>query len=613
MLSPYSRFLIFAAVVVQYAHAVRISYYEAENPLCLQFSASAVAGRGTPVSLAACRINDPSQDFTFKPNGELSVEGTLVTSSGLCLEDANTAVMLKTCNGSPEQTFNLAATQDPTLYQLISFNRNCFTGKPDNSVALEVCLTARTQIFRVSHNNDIPPPRPAPVAIMSFRAQSGNCWEHGGTAGAALRTAPCDNRPVQTFNVIRNIVQGGIFIQTSDSALCVGLKNQDRTANGVFQVEPCTGVNSQLFRNRTALVGGSNIAFANAFAPRFCIGEKSTSVLGISACDATASFVSIARPGPVTDNGDAAAGVPTDAFRIFNNDNLCLSVEPPPSDRRPNFKPCTNNNINQWWYSDFGRIVSKALPNTNAKCLEVIDASNRTGVVPALANCGVNVNQIYLPVPMGGFKYALKFAHTNMCARSTFSTNDGRTYPIQIRCDTTNPTQIFTISKRDGLATRPRPSCANVKARKEWRDMTTAEKQAFFNAVQRLRTTPSRAGRRSFYDDWSLLTLVSVVTFTARLNSFPGTALSSKYTKKPFRELTPPSPSPFGPGLAMVLPHFSPPPTTPKSSLPIPSPSVSKDSMGTTAVSEVALELVGPITIRTAALSEIMKIISRFL
>jgi hypothetical protein len=62
--------------------------------------------------------------------------------------------------------------------------------------------------------------------------------------------------------------------------------------------------------------------------------------------------------------------------------------------------------------------------------------------------------------------------------------------------------QVFQLSNTfTWRAPVPQDSCSKESVRKDWRDLSSGEKNAYINAVNELRTTPSKVGRRSFYDD----------------------------------------------------------------------------------------------------------------
>ncbi|KAJ3219349.1 hypothetical protein HDU67_001568 [Dinochytrium kinnereticum] len=453
-------FLALAVSVPSAVVGVRISYFDSDAPLCLQFGAE-----NSFLALSSCVINLPSQDFIFKASdAEDPTVGILLTSTGLCAESTTSGRLIMT-----------------------------------DSLRCRTCMSTRDQLFRVDNDNDMPPSRPPPIATVSVRAPSGKCWQNNGSAGSALSTAPCSDAESQNFNIMRNLPYGGLFIQSFDNSLCVGLAV---SIEGGYQMESCSGLNTQTFRNRTAIINGASVLLVNFFTPRLCVSEKSDSgSIGNSNCDTTAAMTVVTRRTIANDGGDAAAGVPADAFRFMDSNNRCLTVVQVPAgqaDVRPNFQPCTNNNTFQWWYNDFGRLVTKAIGRP--VCMDVYGVDTRPGQIPGLYDCRIGSNQVLLVTPRGGNKVSLRFGHSYRCMDLRFEPSDGRTFPVQNPCND-NPSQIFSTSKPDAFITRVSPSCTSVKARKEWRDMSTVEKEAYFNAVQKLRTTPSKAGRRSFYDD----------------------------------------------------------------------------------------------------------------
>ncbi|KAJ3072925.1 hypothetical protein HDU98_002630 [Podochytrium sp. JEL0797] len=70
---------------------------------------------------------------------------------------------------------------------------------------------------------------------------------------------------------------------------------------------------------------------------------------------------------------------------------------------------------------------------------------------------------------------------------------------------TARATTARTTTARTTAAPSPTCNAATASTRQEWRDLTSAQKQAFINAITRLRSTPSQSGQRSRYDDFTAL------------------------------------------------------------------------------------------------------------
>ncbi|KAJ3097434.1 hypothetical protein HDU97_004882 [Phlyctochytrium planicorne] len=498
MLAKKSSLAVLLLAAIAQVQAIRISYFDADAPgLCWA---------GESSSMETCNIGAANQDYSLK---KVDYRVNIISKSGKCLDTGSNQVAFGGCTNSETQLFHLNPTEEKDVF-LIEAYSGCIT-QSDKGLALSPCFNLRQQLFRFPVNNDLPPSRPAPIAMVSLKASSGNCMANGGLNNL-IKSATCsavsftDIDATQTFNVVPYTPFHGLFLQSTDNNLCVGLKGLDRGPDGKYDMEPCQGFSSQLFESSFNV--SAPTSFSNLYTNRLCLAETNN-VLGHTQCGAAGtSFNLVDRKLPPPDS-DEANLVPAKSFRIMNSLNYCLTVEVNRRDELySTFQPCNRGDPTQYFTSDFGRIVTSATPSRGTggvMCLEILNGGRDYVNFGVFTSCSSEAPQVLtLRSAFDDNKRAtFVWGHSSKCLAAVHTS--GQYYIAQVPCDDTGNADFdmsIKITKPELIQTRPKLSCKSVTARKEWRDMSTAEKKVFIATLQTLKTSvPSRGGRRSFYDD----------------------------------------------------------------------------------------------------------------
>ncbi|KAI8622126.1 hypothetical protein BC830DRAFT_1207869, partial [Chytriomyces sp. MP71] len=212
--------------------------------------------------------------------------------------------------------------------------------------------------------------------------------------------------------------------------------------------------------------------------------DVATSTVSVASTTATTSAFSPASTATIPSDSTL---IQSTSYKIGKYD-ACWEVAP---DKSVVVAICDQSNLRQWWKVYFGQLVN--VDNSgNPQCVGVADKLD--GTLLTASSCGTGTGQFFFFNPSSN-NIRPAVSYTCLTVNSSNGTIN------QKSCSNTADQQ-FIASKQDiFFPSFSTTSCSSYTFRKEWRDMTTQDRQAFIDAMDAVRAMPSVVGRRSYFDD----------------------------------------------------------------------------------------------------------------
>ncbi|KAJ3168433.1 hypothetical protein HK101_011632 [Irineochytrium annulatum] len=236
----------------------------------------------------------------------------------------------------------------------------------------------------------------------------------------------------------------------------------------------------------------------------------STSLL--TALLAAPVFAAAAVPGALAPRNIApAATLPAGWFTIKNPDGTCWRNS---GANTITTAACDATKQDQWWSYALGHLVSSY---QKVQCATAPFAKPDGKAPLTLGKCVGSANQLLVLATANSDKQTLRMASDHLCL-------SGSNFGV-VRQVSTGGCDTFTFSDHSVISPPTLPDCSSLSKRREWRDMTAQQRGDYIAAVQGLRSKPSLAGRRSYYDDL-------VAMHAAAAGMIHGTALFLPWHRK---------------------------------------------------------------------------------
>ncbi|KAJ3103064.1 hypothetical protein HDU97_010420 [Phlyctochytrium planicorne] len=405
-----------------------------------------------------------------------------ITNGGKCWQSngINSQITLATCTGSAAQDFTIQGTGAQLGLHIYSKSANgcvnmigttgTITITSSCTSSLKVSIQSRTSTFNNFH----------------ISQSNGQCIQN--TSSKLVRGACNSGNTAQQF-VLDLTTLNGSFGHVKIGNMCL----QNNGVGALLTVDDCVGEAYQVFK---AVKVGAGFSLQTADSECVSIFDSSTDVgayIGIEDCNSSKGQTFFPTAKSMSNGGQVAivsdlvslcltayALSPGNAVQL-GGDKLCLQTF---SDSYVAFRPCYEGLEFQHWQYHYGFLINSAV---GKRCLTAGDGNTYADV------CGAGPEQLAIVAENGN----LIFGNNHQCMG--LDENVGESPVLMRDC---SPLPAIQLSNRglfiESISTS---SCALQGSRKEWRKMTTAEKTAYINAVQKLRTTPSPAGRESLYFD----------------------------------------------------------------------------------------------------------------
>ncbi|KAJ3100202.1 hypothetical protein HDU97_002434 [Phlyctochytrium planicorne] len=301
------------------------------------------------------------------------------------------------------------------------------------------------------------------------------CLQNNG-ASQTMTVEGCSGESNQMFKAAE--LGGGIIIKTADNN-CVNILGAKTAANSAIGTYAC--INNAATRNQIFIPTVNSLSNG---------GQVSLFSDSVTMC-MTAQSVAAGKPVLLGYCIDAASQkwvfplvMPASSTAIYatspSGKQLCLQTYP---DTSVGFRPCYEGLIAQQWQYDFGFTINAAFGSK--RCLTAGDGNMYTDV------CGYGSEQLLIL----GANNKLIFGNGYQCLGF-----GGSEYDAILKPCSASPTIGFN-RKTLLIDEVPTNTCALQGTRKEWRKQTAAEKTAYINAVNKLRSTASTSGRANRYID----------------------------------------------------------------------------------------------------------------
>ncbi|KAJ3403569.1 hypothetical protein HDU80_004007 [Chytriomyces hyalinus] len=427
------------------------------------------------IRLLPCNEADNAQLFD-------ALDGSVLSrTTGTCLESFGNNTLARDCEPKKQTSLRSRDGSDTAATgSIVAMNGMCWTRTSNFSVICLPCKdtsSAQQFSFVATGTN---------VVIQSEDKRT--CLE---IDSSEVLMKPCYNTSMpfkkQRFSVFQEKGVGKVTLASADSGLCLDVETSSTLAPGQLKQWLCNNHVTQIFTLPKGFPTHEKISSLTSTSHLSPISH-------VPSATSKASVNTIAQP--LTTPAPTTIAVPSEYTLIQaagSNGVNCWEVD---AKFALVAASCEHSNPSQWWKSSFGQLIHTNASG-NPTCVQA--SKSEAGGQLIMANCSASIGQVFLFDPVTN---RIRVAATMNCV----AVGVNKTLVVELCVNgaaADSRSQTFTFTNNSVIFPPPSSNgaCDSFKYRKEWRDLTQAERKAYIAAVEGIRRLPSAVGHRSYFDD----------------------------------------------------------------------------------------------------------------